>query len=62
MVLIDGEASRLQYAKAKLPGLETIDFKEKGTLAQLHELFKDDRGRYVGPDCAIEAVGFHYTK
>lgn len=60
VILIDCEQYRLDYASARLPGLETINFKERKTLDALHDMFKDDR--YTGPDVCIEAVGFHYTQ
>jgi threonine dehydrogenase-like Zn-dependent dehydrogenase len=62
VVLIDQDEFRLQFARQRLPGVETIDFTKKKTLTALHEMFQDEQGRYVGPDCCIEAVGFHYTK
>lgn len=37
------------------PGVETINFKERKTLDALHEMVPN------GPDCSIEAVGFHYA-
>ena len=37
------------------PGVETINFAERKTLDQLHDLVPN------GPDCSIEAVGFHYA-
>ena len=61
VVLIDQEDYRLQFAKEKLPGVETINFKTRKTLDQLHELFVDEDKRYIGPDVVIEAVGFHYV-
>jgi hypothetical protein len=42
---------RLQAA----PGVETINFGERKTLDALHEMVPN------GPDCSIEAVGFHYA-
>jgi hypothetical protein len=37
------------------PGVETINFSVRKTLDQLHDLVPN------GPDCSIEAVGFHYA-
>lgn len=37
------------------PGVETINFGERKTLDALHEMVPN------GPDCSIEAVGFHYA-
>lgn len=61
VVLVDSQADRLHFAKSKLPGVETVNCKERDTLSQLKDMFKDERGRYIGPDAVIEAVGFHYT-
>ena len=61
VVLVDKESYRLDFAQERLPGLEIIDFSEQKTLTALHDMFSDDEGNYVGPDCCIEAVGFHYT-
>lgn len=60
VVLIDQVKCRLDFAKEKLPGVETINFKERKTLDALHEMFEDSQGRYIGPDVVIEAAGFHY--
>lgn len=35
--------------------METINFGERKTLDALHEMVPN------GPDCSIEAVGFHYA-
>lgn len=35
--------------------METINFKERKTLDALKEMVPN------GPDCSIEAVGFHYA-
>lgn len=56
VVLIDGEQDRLDFATKHLPGVETINFQKQKTTDALKEKFEH------GPDCAIEAVGFHYTK
>jgi len=61
VVLIDQDDFRLNFARKKLPGIETINFNEKKTLDALHDMFQDEQGRYVGVDVAIEAVGFHYA-
>jgi threonine dehydrogenase-like Zn-dependent dehydrogenase len=61
VVLIDCEEYRLKFAKEKIPQVETINFKKKKTVDVLHEMFTVS-GSYIGPDVAIEAVGFHYTK
>lgn len=55
MVIIDEQPFRLDFAKKKVPGLETINFKEKKTVEELRNLFPH------GPDVAIEAVGVHYV-
>ncbi len=60
VVLIDQEEFRLNFARQKLPGVETINFAKTKTLDALHEKFQDERGRYVGPDVVLECVGFHY--
>lgn len=60
VVLIDQEQERLDFAKDKIPHVETINFKEKKTLDALKEMFSVGDS-YVGPDVCIEAVGFHYT-
>ena len=39
-----------------VPGVETINFTERKTLDALHEMVPN------GPDCSIEAIGFHYTE
>ena len=62
VVVIDGEADRLEFVKQKFPGVETIIFKERPTLGALKEMFTDEQGRYVGPDCAIEAVSWRRLK
>ena len=62
VVLVDQDEFRLEFARQRLPGVETIDFTKKKTTDVLHEMFQDQHGRYVGPDVCIEAVGFHYTK
>lgn len=46
--------------QSKLPGLETINFKEVDTLKALRELTANEPGH--APDVVIEAVGFHYCK
>jgi threonine dehydrogenase-like Zn-dependent dehydrogenase len=58
VVIIDEQPYRLEFAKSKIPKLETINFQEKKVVDTLHEMFPES----VGPDCCIEAVGFHYTK
>lgn len=55
MVLIDEIQFRLDHAKAKIPGLETINFKEKKVMDELRVLFPH------GPDVAIEIAGVHYV-
>ncbi|XP_024400198.1 uncharacterized protein [Physcomitrium patens] len=55
VVIIDEQPFRLDFAKKKVPGLETINFKEKKTVEELRNLFSH------GPDVAIEAVGVHYV-
>lgn len=40
----------------------TWRFAEVNTKDALHQMFKDETGRYIGPDVGIEAAGFHYTK
>ena len=35
---------------------------ERKTLDALHDMFKDEQGRYIGPDVVVEAVGFHYAQ
>lgn len=69
IVLIDEEDYRLNFAKQKIPGVHTINFKKEKTIYALHAIFSEevDTGggkkamRYIGPDCCIEAVGFHYA-
>jgi threonine dehydrogenase-like Zn-dependent dehydrogenase len=61
VVLIDQEAYRLAFAKAKMPRLEVINFREKAVEDALHEMFQSQDGHYIGPDVCIEAVGFHYA-
>ncbi|CAF1058167.1 unnamed protein product [Didymodactylos carnosus] len=56
VILIDNEQYRLDYAKKHLPGIETINFSKRSTLEQLKEMVPN------GPDVAIEAVGFHYSR
>jgi threonine dehydrogenase-like Zn-dependent dehydrogenase len=55
VIIIDEHAYRLQRAKEAAPGVETINFAECKTLDALHEMVPN------GPDCSIEAVGFHYA-
>lgn len=55
VIIIDREQYRLDAAKEVAPGVETINFMERKTLEQLREMVPD------GPDCGIEAVGFHYA-
>lgn len=55
MVLIDEIQFRLDHAKAKIPGLEIINFKEKKVMDELRLLFPH------GPDVAIEIAGVHYV-
>lgn len=46
--------------QSKLPGIETINFKEKDTLTALRDMTANEPGH--APDVVIEAVGFHYCK
>lgn len=55
VVLIDEIQFRLDHAKAKIPGLEIINFKEKKVMDELRLLFPH------GPDVAIEIAGVHYV-
>lgn len=56
VVIIDEHKYRLNLAKEKVKGLETINFKEKKPTEELRVLFPH------GPDVGIEAVGFHYMQ
>lgn len=58
IALIDNQQYRLDFAQEKLGGLELINFDEKKVIPTLKKLFPVTNG----PDVAIEAVGFHYTK
>ena len=58
IALIDNQHYRLDFAQSKLGGLELNNFYEKKVVPTLKELFPETNG----PDVAIEAVGFHYTK
>ncbi|KAF8068252.1 fdh [Scenedesmus sp. PABB004] len=60
VILIDSVPDRLAHAAAKLPGVETLDFGQRDTLAALKEMTAGEPGR--GPDVCIEAAGFHYAK
>lgn len=60
VILIDNVAYRLDHAKAKLPGIETINFSEKDTKTALRDMTANEPGH--APDVVIEAVGFHYCK
>lgn len=55
VMLIDDVEYRLDHAKFKMPHLITINFAK--------EKVKDELEKVVpgGPDCCIEAVGFHYV-
>jgi threonine dehydrogenase-like Zn-dependent dehydrogenase len=55
VIIIDRAQYRLERAKEVAPGVETINFGERKTLDALHEMVPN------GPDCSIEAVGFHYA-
>jgi threonine dehydrogenase-like Zn-dependent dehydrogenase len=55
VLIIDEFEYRLQRAKEAAPGVETINFSERKTLDALHDMVPN------GPDCSIEAVGFHYA-
>jgi threonine dehydrogenase-like Zn-dependent dehydrogenase len=55
VISIDSVAYRLERVKEVAPGVETINFSEGKTLDQLKKLVPN------GPDCVIEAVGFHYS-
>lgn len=50
----------LRPLQSKLPGLETINFKDVDTFKALREMTANEPGH--GPDVVIEAVGFHYCK
>lgn len=56
VVIIDEQKFGLDFAKKKVPGLETINFKEVNTLKELRAKFPH------GPDVALEAVGVHYVE
>ena len=56
VVIIDEVPFRLDFATKKVPGIETINFKEKNTIKELRTKFPH------GPDVAIEAVGVHYVQ
>ena len=57
IVMIDNQQYRLDFAKEKLPYIETLNFDEtKDIVKALKEMIPH------GPDVCIEAVGFHYTK
>jgi len=56
IILIDQEDYRLSHAKKHMPYVETINIKNGTALSQLQQLVPN------GPDCVIEAVGFHYAK
>lgn len=56
VVIIDEVKFRLDFAAKKVPGLETINYKEKNTIEELRTKFPH------GPDVAIEAVGVHYVQ
>jgi threonine dehydrogenase-like Zn-dependent dehydrogenase len=61
VILVDRVAYRLDYAKSKIPNLETVDFskaRDSGE-AQVAELCKNELAG--APDCCIECVGMHYT-
>ncbi|KAL4458128.1 hypothetical protein ABPG75_012993 [Micractinium tetrahymenae] len=58
VVLVDKQQHRLDWARQKMPRLETINFAERDVVETLHEMFADSRG----PDVAIECVGFHYAE
>ncbi|BDA44776.1 Uncharacterized zinc-type alcohol dehydrogenase-like protein [Coccomyxa sp. Obi] len=57
VVLIDGVADRLQFAKTHIPRVETINNNEKKVPEALKQILGPD-----APDVSIEAVGFHYCK
>jgi threonine dehydrogenase-like Zn-dependent dehydrogenase len=56
VVIIDEVKFRLDFATKKVPGIETINYKEKNTFEELRKKFPH------GPDVAIEAVGVHYVQ
>ncbi|KAF6234312.1 GroES-like protein [Scenedesmus sp. NREL 46B-D3] len=60
VIMIDSVQDRLDFVKQKLPGVETLNYKEKETVSALREMTADEPGR--GPDVVIEAAGFHYSK
>ncbi|WIA30950.1 hypothetical protein OEZ86_000999 [Tetradesmus obliquus] len=60
VIMIDSVQDRLDFVKRKLPGVETLNFKEKETVSALREMTANEPGR--GPDVVIEAAGFHYSK
>ena len=57
IIMIDNQQYRLDFAKSKLPYIQTVNFDEtKDLVKTLKDLAPH------GPDVCIEAVGFHYAK
>ncbi|GBF89541.1 zinc-type alcohol dehydrogenase [Raphidocelis subcapitata] len=60
VILIDPAQYRLDFAAARLPGLETLNpTKGKGAVAALYEMTAGEPGG--APDVVIDAVGMHYA-
>jgi threonine dehydrogenase-like Zn-dependent dehydrogenase len=57
VIMIDDHDYRLEFAKAKVPGVQTINFATQKDVKQaLHDIVP------TGPDVGLECVGFHYAK
>jgi threonine dehydrogenase-like Zn-dependent dehydrogenase len=57
VIVIDNQEYRLKFLQEKVPGTEIINFKkDTDVVGKLKEMTEH------GPDVAVEAVGFHYTK
>lgn len=56
VMLIDDVKYRLEHAKANIPGVETMSFKDASVVDKLKEVFAP-----LGPDACIEQAGNHYV-
>jgi threonine dehydrogenase-like Zn-dependent dehydrogenase len=61
VILLDNQPYRLQFAKSKIPKLETIDISKTKSSGETEvlEMCKDEPAG--APDCCIECVGMHYA-
>jgi threonine dehydrogenase-like Zn-dependent dehydrogenase len=57
VIQIDNVEYRLNFLKAKVPGVETVNFDKVDVVKTLKQMTDGH-----GPDAGIECVGMHYTK